>query len=247
MQSVVAFTREGGVVVGADAATAPVPAANRVMCIKRLMGESHEDMQRFSVRGRLFTTIRDAELMLKKTGASPRLSMTIQLDSGPGQVDPVLVSAHVINKAVTNARERLGVPQGVPTKVVITVPAYFRQAQREDTRCAGEVAGIQVLDMVEEPAAAALACLDVMRKAGDPRARGQVSLAVVDIGGGTFDVSVLTEQDRLLRVMEVDGHKYLGGEKFTMLLAQRLWQRAFINGSTHRRPPREWRPGGESV
>src|SRR5690606_11506042 len=119
---------------------------------------------------------------------------------GDKQYTPEEVSAMVLRKLVDDASEKLGEKI---TKAVITVPAYFNNSQREATRSAGKVAGLEVLRIVNEPTAAALAYgLDK---------KGNETVLVFDLGGGTFDVSVLEVGDGVFEVRSTAGDTHLGG------------------------------------
>src|SRR5205807_6531198 len=101
---------------------------------------------------------------------------------------------------------------GNPSKAVITVPAYFDDSQRQATRDAGKIAGLDVLRIVNEPTAAALAYGLDRRQAG--------TVAVYDLGGGTFDCSVLSLQDDVFKVLSTNGDTYLGGDDFDRALME---------------------------
>src|ERR1700728_1611704 len=124
---------------------------------------------------------------------------------------PQEISAMILQKLVNDASNYLG--ERV-TKAVITVPAYFNDAQRQATKDAGKIAGLEVLRIINEPTAAALAYGLDKKKAG--------TIAVYDLGGGTFDISVLEIGDGVFEVKSTNGDTFLGGEDFDMRLVNYL-------------------------
>src|SRR5207302_4437725 len=131
--------------------------------------------------------------------------------AGGRVVNPVEVSAEILRALRSRAEERLGIPV---KQAVITVPAYFDDAQRQATKEAGRLAGLEVLRLLNEPTAAALAYgLDK---------RSQGTFAVYDLGGGTFDISILKLVEGVFEVKAVGGDSALGGDDFDRALAQRL-------------------------
>ena len=122
---------------------------------------------------------------------------------------PPEVSAHILRKLKLDAEAALGAPV---TQAVITVPAYFNDAQRQATKDAGRIAGLEVLRLVNEPTAAALAYGLDKRKQG--------IVAVYDLGGGTFDISILRLHDGIFEVLATNGDTHLGGDDIDNLLLQ---------------------------
>ncbi len=120
---------------------------------------------------------------------------------------PPEVSAHILRKLKEDAEAALGTPV---RQAVITVPAYFNDAQRQATKDAGRIAGLDVLRLVNEPTAAALAYGLDKRKEG--------VIAVYDFGGGTFDISILRLQDGIFEVLATNGDTHLGGDDIDNLL-----------------------------
>jgi molecular chaperone DnaK len=132
---------------------------------------------------------------------------TIRLKLGEKTLTPPEISAHILRKLKLDAEAELGVPV---TQAVITVPAYFNDAQRQATKDAGRIAGLEVLRLVNEPTAAALAY------GLDKRQEGIV--AVYDFGGGTFDISILRLHDGIFEVLATNGDTHLGGDDIDNLL-----------------------------
>ena len=167
LPSVVRYEEESGVSVGVDAVKAGVlDPANTIASIKRLMGRGKEDLES---RGQLL----DYRVADQADGM-------VRLETRQGEKTPVEISAEILRVLSERAEETLG---GSLDGVVITVPAYFDDGQRQATKDAAELAGLNVMRLVSEPTAAALAY------GLDSGAEGVV--VVYDLGGGTFDVSVL--------------------------------------------------------
>ncbi len=194
--SVVAFDQEQGFVVGnAARATLLTDASSAVYSAKRLMGRSVEDVQE--------------ELKLFPFKLVPGLEQgnVLKLEVGGLQLTPPEISAYVLLQLKKNAERFFGAPV---TKAVITVPAYFNDAQRQATKDAGRIAGLDVLRLVNEPTAAALAYgLDKNRDG---------LIAVYDFGGGTFDISVLKLHEGIFEVIATGGDTHLGGDDIDNLL-----------------------------
>ena len=198
LPSAVHYGADGAVEVGAAAKLrAPERPQDTVLSVKRFMGRGPGDV-RAEDRG----IYRFAE-----EGAVVRLAVA----GGARAVSPVEVSAEILRVLKRRAQEALG---GVPGGCVITVPAYFDDAQRQATKDAGRLAGLDVLRLLNEPTAAALAY------GLDKRMEG--TFAVFDLGGGTFDVSILRLQGGVFEVLSTGGDTHLGGDDFDRLLARRL-------------------------
>src|SRR5216684_3462709 len=196
LPSVVAWT-PGGVVVG-EAARRQLArnAARTVYSVKRLMGRGYEDVK--DELARLpFAVIPQAEVM--------------SIRIGDREVTPPEVSAHVLRALKQRAEAHFGEPV---EQAVITVPAYFNDAQRQATKDAGRIAGLDVLRIVNEPTAASLA-YGLQRLA-------QGVIAVYDLGGGTFDISILRVNDGVFEVLATNGNTHLGGDDFDRAVAQWL-------------------------
>ena len=186
--SVVALTPQGELVVGDEAREWLIDAPERaVYSVKRLMGKSAADVGE------------DLDLFPFHIGEDSASVIRIRL--GGRTLTPPEISACILRQLKKNAEARLGVPV---SKAVITVPAYFNDAQRQATRDAGRIAGLEVLRLVNEPTAAALAYGLDKRREG--------IIAVYDLGGGTFDISILKLHDGIFEVLATNGDTHLGGD-----------------------------------
>ncbi len=195
--SVVAMSKSGERLVGQlskrQAVTNP---ENTLYSIKRLIGRKWEDAE----------VQRDLKLMpykLVKSGEGVKVVLQGK------EYSPQEISAMVLGKLKADAEERLGEKV---TEAVITVPAYFDDAQRQATKDAGEIAGLKVLRIINEPTAAALAY-------GFDKKKDQ-KIVVYDLGGGTFDVSVLEVSEDSVQVLSTNGDTHLGGDDFDQKIIQ---------------------------
>ena len=188
--SVVAFTkgeRLVGQVAKRQAVTNP---ENTMFSIKRFMG-------------RKFDEVNEEMKMVPYTGGSARRTATCASKAGGKEYSPPEISAMILQKLKQAAEEYLG--QRV-SKAVITVPAYFNDAQRQATKDAGQIAGLEVMRIINEPTAAALAYgLDKKK---------DETIAVYDFGGGTFDISILEVGEGVVEVKATNGDTHLGGDNF---------------------------------
>jgi Fe-S protein assembly chaperone HscA len=192
--SVVSIASTGEVVVGNPARELLMTQPERsVYSVKRLMGRGLGDVQE--------------ELKLFPFRVAAGSDSVIQLQLGDRTYTPPEVSAMVLRQLKKNAEDYFGVSVD---KAVITVPAYFNDAQRQATKDAGRIAGLEVLRLVNEPTAAALAY------GLDKRENGIV--AVYDLGGGTFDISILKLHDGIFEVLATNGDTHLGGDDIDNLL-----------------------------
>ncbi|MEO7145789.1 MAG: Fe-S protein assembly chaperone HscA [Bryobacteraceae bacterium] len=192
--SVVSSSAAGGIVVGNKARDLLLTEPERtVYSVKRLMGRGIADVQE--------------ELKLFPFHIAPGSDAVIGLDLGGRTFTPPEISAFVLRQLKQNAEAFLGEPV---TQAVITVPAYFNDAQRQATKDAGRIAGLDVLRLVNEPTAAALAYGLDKRKDG--------IVAVYDFGGGTFDISILKLHDGIFEVLATNGDTHLGGDDIDNLL-----------------------------
>src|SRR5271168_792698 len=195
--SVVAWTDNGVVVGNAARGTLMADSASAVYSAKRLMGRDIEDVQ-----GEL-------KLFPFKLADGLKPGEVLKVSVGGLMLTPPEISAYVLLQLKKNAERFFGEPV---TKAVITVPAYFNDAQRQATKDAGRIAGLEVLRLVNEPTAAALAY------GLDKRENGTV--AVYDMGGGTFDISILKLHDGIFEVLATNGDTHLGGDDIDNLLLQ---------------------------
>lgn len=198
--SMVGFTKDGERLVGQAAKRQAVTNPTETLfAIKRLVGRTFQDP----------TTQKDIDMVPYKI---------VKADNGDAWVEaagekfsPSQISAMILEKMKETAESYLGEKV---TEAVITVPAYFNDAQRQATKDAGKIAGLDVLRIINEPTAAALAY-------GLEKDDGQL-IAVFDLGGGTFDVSVLEIGDGVFEVKSTNGDTFLGGEDFDMRIVQYL-------------------------
>jgi molecular chaperone DnaK len=198
--SIVAFTADGEQLVGQPAKRQGVTnPENTFFAIKRLIGRRMEDPM----------VAKDKKLVPYSI---------VKADNGDAWVDsrgtkyaPSQISAFTLTKMKETAERYLGEPV---TQAVITVPAYFNDSQRQATKDAGRIAGLEVLRIINEPTAAALAYGLDKREAG--------TIAVYDLGGGTFDVSILEIGDGVFEVKSTNGDTFLGGEDFDMRIVDYL-------------------------
>ncbi len=190
--SVVAWTREGEVIVGIPAKRqAIVNAENTVYSIKRFMGRSFDEAQE------------EAKRVPYKVVRGPHDDARVYIPAAGKEFSPPEISSFILKKLVKDAEAYLGEKI---TDVVITVPAYFNDAQRQATKAAGEIAGLNVLRIINEPTAAALAYGFEKKK--------KARVAIYDLGGGTFDISVLEIGDEVIEVKSTGGDTHLGGDDF---------------------------------
>jgi len=192
--SVVSISEDGSVVVGNPARELLLTHPERtVYSAKRLMGRGLADV--------------GEELKLFPFRIGPDSDQVIHLELGGRTLTPPEVSAQVLKQLKVNAEAYFGEPV---TQAVITVPAYFNDAQRQATKDAGRIAGLEVLRLVNEPTAASLAY------GLDKRQNG--TIAVYDLGGGTFDISILKLHDGIFEVLATNGDTHLGGDDIDDLL-----------------------------
>src|SRR5207253_2731064 len=195
--SIVAYTEDGEILVGAPAKRQAVTnAKNTVYAVKRLIGRKYDDPE-----------------SQKAMKLSPY--KIVRADNGDAWVEvrgrkiaPQQVSAEILRKMKKTAEDYLGEEV---TEAVITVPAYFNDSQRQATKDAGRIAGLEVRRIINEPTAAALA-FGLDKKEGDRK------IAVYDLGGGTFDISIIeiaeVEKEHQFEVLSTNGDTFLGGEDF---------------------------------
>ncbi|MBD8907151.1 molecular chaperone DnaK [Methylorubrum zatmanii] len=190
--SIVAFTDDGERLVGQPAKRQAVTNPERTFfAIKRLIGRTYDDP----------LTQKDKGLVPYKIARGDNGDAWVEADGK--KYSPSQISAFTLQKMKETAESHLGQPV---TQAVITVPAYFNDAQRQATKDAGKIAGLEVLRIINEPTAAALAYGLDKKKSG--------TIAVYDLGGGTFDVSILEIGDGVFEVKSTNGDTFLGGEDF---------------------------------
>jgi molecular chaperone DnaK len=198
--SIVAFTDDGERLVGQPAKRQAVTNPERTFfAVKRLIGRRYDDPM----------VEKDKKLVPYKIIRASNGDAWVEADGKT--YSPSQISAFVLQKMKETAEANLG--QKV-TQAVITVPAYFNDAQRQATKDAGKIAGLEVLRIINEPTAAALAYGLDKQKTG--------TIAVYDLGGGTFDVSILEIGDGVFEVKSTNGDTFLGGEDFDMRLVNYL-------------------------
>ncbi|RMH63094.1 MAG: molecular chaperone DnaK [Calditrichaeota bacterium] len=196
--SVVAFTKKGERLVGAPAKRQAVTnPENTIFSIKRFMGRFYNEVA---------NEIKEVPYKVVK-GKND----VVMVDVGDKQYSPPEISAMILQKMKQTAEDYLGEKV---TEAVITVPAYFNDAQRQATKDAGKIAGLEVKRIINEPTAAALAYgLDK---------KNEEKVAVFDLGGGTFDISILEIGDNVVEVKSTNGDTHLGGDDFDQRLIDYL-------------------------
>ncbi len=198
--SIVAFTKDGERLIGQPAKRQAVTNPNNtIFAVKRLIGRRFDDP----------ITKKDTELVPYHIVKGPNGDAWVQ--AGGEDYSPSQVSAFTLQKMKETAESYLGEPV---TQAVITVPAYFNDAQRQATKDAGKIAGLEVLRIINEPTAAALAY-------GLEKDNNK-TIAVYDLGGGTFDISVLEIGDGVFEVKSTNGDTFLGGEDFDNKIVEYL-------------------------
>ena len=191
--SVIALTETGEWIVGQvakrQAVTNPV---NTIYAVKRLIGRRFDSEQIRSAKEAVAYVIEEAE------NGDAWIRVDDQL------VSPPELSAHILRKLKETAEDYVG---NTISDAIITVPAYFNDSQRQATKAAGRIAGLNVLRIINEPTAAAISYGLIEQK-------GTTRVAVYDLGGGTFDISILEVGDGVVTVLSTSGDTYLGGEDF---------------------------------
>jgi molecular chaperone DnaK len=203
--SIIAYMEDGEVLVGAPAKRQAVTnPKNTLYAIKRLIGRKFEEKE----------VQKDIDLMPYKIGKADNGDAWVEIRGR--KIAPPEVSAQVLRKMKKTAEDYLGEEC---TEAVITVPAYFNDSQRQATKDAGRIAGLEVKRIINEPTAAALA-FGLDKKEGDRK------IAVYDLGGGTFDVSIIeiaeVEGEHQFEVLSTNGDTFLGGEDFDQRLIDYL-------------------------
>jgi molecular chaperone DnaK len=198
--SIVAFSDDGERLVGQPAKRQAVTNPEKtIFAVKRLIGRRYDDPM----------VEKDKKLVPYKISKASNGDAWVEEDGK--QYSPSQISAFILQKMKETAEANLG--QKIE-QAVITVPAYFNDAQRQATKDAGKIAGLEVLRIINEPTAAALAYGLDKQKSG--------TIAVYDLGGGTFDISILEIGDGVFEVKSTNGDTFLGGEDFDMRLVNYL-------------------------
>src|SRR5918911_4455713 len=193
--SIVAFSKNGERLVGQAAKRQAITnPANTVFSIKRFMG-------------RKFDEVREEEHRVPYKivkAANGDANVQVEVNGEKKTFSPPEISAMILSKLKADAEAKLGEKI---TQAVITVPAYFDDAQRQATKDAGTIAGLEVLRIINEPTAASLAY-------GLDRQGKEETIAVYDLGGGTFDISILRVGEGVFEVIATNGDTFLGGDDF---------------------------------
>ncbi len=203
--SIVAFTKDGDVLVGQSAKRQSVTnPTNTLFAVKRLIGRRFEDD----------VVQRDIEMVPYTIAKADNGDAWVEVDGN--KMAPPEISARVLMKMKKTAEDYLGEEV---TEAVITVPAYFNDSQRQATKDAGKIAGLEVRRIINEPTAAALAY-------GMDKKRGDRTVAVYDLGGGTFDISIIeiaeVDGEHQFEVLATNGDTFLGGEDFDLRIIDYL-------------------------
>jgi molecular chaperone HscA len=234
--SIVHFNESGTIEVG-DAAkqyliTEP---QNTVFSVKRLMGKSYND-------------VRDHASFFTYKIIDDNTESLVKIQVGSRFYSPVELSSFILKELKTRAEHILKTPV---SKAVITVPAYFSDAQRQATRDAGKLAGLDVLRIVNEPTAASLAYgLGLSKNEDLPDGKPGKTVAVYDLGGGTFDISILHISNGIFEVLSTNGDTYLGGDDFDRMIVDHWVNQSGITAgelNTHKSLAQELRLKAEEA
>ena len=199
--SVVAFTEKGERLVGQPARNQMITnPLNTVSSIKRFMGRRYDEVSR--------------EIEMVPYTVTKASNGDTRVEAGGKHHSPPEISAAILQKMKQTAEDYLGEKV---TEAVITVPAYFNDSQRQATKDAGKIAGLEVKRIVNEPTAAALAY-------GFGKDKGEQTIAVYDLGGGTFDISILDIGENVFEVKSTNGDTHLGGDNFDQRIIEWLVQ-----------------------
>src|SRR3954464_9326915 len=208
--SIIHFDDSGNITVGSEAKqyllTEP---QNTIFSAKRLMGKSYNDIKE------------NASFFTYKVIDDNKESL-VKVQVGDKFYSPIDLSSFILKELKQRAEHILKTPV---TKAVITVPAYFNDSQRQATRDAGKLAGLDVLRIINEPTAASLAY-------GLGLGKEEIkTIAVYDLGGGTFDISILQITNGIFEVLSTNGDTYLGGDDFDRVIVQHWMQQLSISES----------------
>jgi molecular chaperone HscA len=206
--SIVHFDKTGIVTVGDEAKNYLITEPqNTIFSVKRLMGKSYND-------------IKERSSFFSYKVIDDNTESLVKIQVGDKFYSPVELSSHILTELKKRAEHILKTPV---TKAVITVPAYFNDAQRQATRDAGKLAGLDVLRIVNEPTAASLA-YGLGMKNDETK-----TVAVYDLGGGTFDISILKISNGIFEVLSTNGDTYLGGDDFDHAIVKHWMDQKEIN------------------
>src|SRR5512138_3758026 len=196
LPSVAAFSKNGERLVGQTAKRqAVVNAENTVFSIKRFMGRRYDEVEA------------ERKMVPYKVISGPSGDARVKIPVSGREYSPQEISAMILGKLKTDAEAYLG--ESV-TQAVITVPAYFNDSQRQATKDAGKIAGLEVLRIINEPTASALA-YGLDKKTNE-------RILVFDLGGGTFDVSILEVGENVVEVLSTSGDTHLGGDDWDQVI-----------------------------
>ena len=203
--SIIGYTDDGEILVGQSAKRQAVTnPTNTLFAVKRLIGRKFKD------------DVVQKDISMVPYAISAADNGDAWVEARGEKMAPPQVSAEILMKMKKTAEEYLGEPV---TEAVVTVPAYFNDSQRQATKDAGKIAGLEVKRIINEPTAAALAY-------GMDKAKGDHTIAVYDLGGGTFDISVIeiaeVDGEHQFEVLSTNGDTFLGGEDFDMRLIEYL-------------------------
>ena len=227
--SIVHFDNTGAITVGDEAKNYLITEPqNTIFSVKRLMGKSYND-------------IKERSTFFSYKVIDDNTESLVKIQVGEKFYSPVELSSYILIELKKRAEHILKTPV---TKAVITVPAYFNDAQRQATRDAGKLAGLDVLRIVNEPTAASLAYGLGMRNDETK------TIAVYDLGGGTFDISILRISNGIFEVLSTNGDTYLGGDDFDHAIVKHWIDQKGINGEeliTHKSLAQELRLKAEEA
>ncbi len=210
--SIVHFNEDGSTVVGENARLKLLRAPERtIYSVKRLLGKSFQDIENF-------------ESQLGYKIINEDVDSLVKIRIGDTYYSPIDLSAKILSELKRIAEAQLG---KAISKAVVTVPAYFNDSQRQATRDAGKLAGLDVLRIVNEPTAASLAYGIGLKK------NQSEVIAVYDLGGGTFDISILDIQDGIFEVLATNGNTFLGGDDIDKAIVDYWAEQYKIDQSTN--------------
>ncbi|MDE0063828.1 MAG: molecular chaperone DnaK [Gammaproteobacteria bacterium] len=203
--SIIAYTDDGEILVGQNAKRQAVTnPSNTVFAVKRLIGRKYKD------------DVVQKDIKMVPYAIVQAANGDAWIEANDEKLAPPQISAEILKKMKKTAEDYLGEPV---TEAVITVPAYFNDSQRQATKDAGRIAGLDVKRIINEPTAAALAY-------GLDKKRGDARIAVYDLGGGTFDISIIEiaeiDGEHQFEVLSTNGDTFLGGEDFDLTVIEYL-------------------------